>query len=237
MKAIYKREMHAYFTSPVAYCVVGFFLALTGLYFWNINLTYKNIEFSNTLDGLSSFLVYFVPVITMKLLSEEKRNGTEVLLRTSPVKIWKIVVGKYFAAFTLFMILVLCTVICPIIMSAYINEEGVFPWAMTIGSYIGFILLGAAYIAVGTLVSSLTENQSVAAVGGVVALLLLTFMESLGTQIGGVIGSVMVWVSLSSRYGDFATGLFNLTSIFYYISFTVVVLFITTVNIERKRWN
>ena len=237
MRAIYKRELHAYFTSPVAYCIIGFFLALTGLYFWNINLTSQNIEFSNTLDGLSSFLVYFVPVITMKLLSEDKRNGTEVLLRTSPVRIWKIVLGKFFAGLTLFLIIVLCTVICPIIMSAFMNEGGTFPWAMTLGSYIGFILLGAAYLAVGTLVSSLTENQTVAAVGGVVALLLLTFMENLGTQIGGVIGSVFVWVSLSSRYSDFATGLFNLTSIFYYLSFTVVVLFVTTVNIERKRWN
>ena len=237
MKAIFKREMNAYFTSPLAYFVIGSFLALAGLNFWNMNLVSRSIEFSNTLNALSSFLPFFIPVITMKLLSEEKRNGTEVLLRTSPVKMWKVVMGKYSAAFCLFLIIVVLTLVCPVILSFNMNEGGVFPWAKTMGSYIGFLLLGCAYISVGLLASSMSENQTLSAVIGLVILLMLSFLENIGTQIGGTIGSIFVWISLSSRYDDFATGLFNLTSVVYYLSFTFVILFITVVNIERKRWN
>ncbi|MBE7065348.1 MAG: ABC transporter permease [Ruminococcaceae bacterium] len=237
MKAIFKREMHAYFTSPLAYFLIGSFLALTGLNFWNMNLVNRSIEFTNTLNALSSFLPFFIPVITMKLLSEEKRNGTEVLLRTSAVKMRRVVLGKYFAAFCLFLLMVLFTVVCPIILSFNMNDGGVFPWAKTVGGYIGFLLLGCAYLSVGMLASSLSENQTLSAVIGMVVLLLLSFVENIGTQLGGTLGSILVWISLSSRYADFATGLFNLTSVVYYLSFTVVILFITVVNIERKRWN
>jgi len=153
MKAIFKREMNAYFTSPLAYFVIGSFLAITGLNFWNMNLVGRSIEFSSTLNALSSFLAFFVPIITMKLLAEEKRNGTEVLLRTSPVKMWKVVLGKYSAAFCLFLLIVLMTLVCPVILSLNMNDGGVFPWAETVGSYIGFLLLGCAYLAVGLLAS------------------------------------------------------------------------------------
>lgn len=173
----------------------------------------------------------------MKLLSEEKKNGTEVLLRTSPVSMWKVVLGKYFASVVVFAVMVAETVICPVIMTFYVNDGGVFPLSMTVGGYIGFFLLGIAYLAIGTLASSVTESQPVAAVLGVIILLGISFIENIGNQIQGTLGSILVWISLSSRYDDFATGLFNLTSVFYYLSFTAVILFVTIVNIERKRWN
>ncbi len=237
MKAIYKRELQAYFKSPVAYCVIGFFMALLGLNFWYINLYYQSIEFSSTLSAMSTYMAYFAPFITMKLFADEKKNGTEVLLRTSPVSTWQIVLGKYFAAVTVFLVMVGVTVICPLIMAANMNEGGVFPLAMTVGSYIGFIILGLAYIAVGTFASSVTESQAVAAMLGVILLLAITFLETIGNQVKGVIGSILIWLSLSSRYNDFATGLFSVTSAVYYLSFAAVIIFCTIVNIERKRWN
>ena len=237
MSAIYKRELQSYFKSPVAYCVIGFFLALLGLNFWYVNLYYQSIEFSNTLDAMSTYLPYFAPFITMKLFADDKKSGTDVLLRTSPVSMWQVVLGKYFAAATVFLVMVAVTVICPIIMMINMNDGGVFPLGMTIGGYIGFILFGLAYVAVGTFASSVTDSQAIAAMLGVILLLALTFLETVGNQIQGVIGSAIIWLSLSSRYGDFASGLFSITSAVYYVSFTVVVLFITIINIERKRWN
>ena len=237
MSAIFKREVQAYFKSPVAYCIISFFMVLMGLYFWNINIYNGSIEFTSTLASMTTFLTFFAPIITMKLLSEEKKNGTEVLLKTSPVSMWKVVLGKYFASLTVLGIMVAVTLICPIIMSFYVNDGGVFPLSMTVGGYIGFFLLGAAYLAVGTFASSVTESQPVAAVLGVIILLAISFIESIGQQIQGTLGRILVWVSLSSRYSDFASGLFSLTSVFYYLSFTAVILFVTIMNIERKRWN
>jgi len=173
----------------------------------------------------------------MKLFADDKKSGTDVLLRTSPVSMWQVVLGKSFAAATVFLVMVAATVICPVIMTVCMNDGGVFPLGMTVGSYIGFILLGLAYVAVGTFASSVTDRQAIAAMLGVILLLALTFLETVGNQIQGVIGSAIIWLSLSSRYSDFAGGLFSVTSAVYYVSFTVVVLFITIINIERKRWN
>ena len=199
MKAIYKREMQAFFKSPVAYCVVAFFMALLGLNFWYMNLYNGSVEFSNTLAVMTSYLTYFAPFITMRLFADEKKNGTEVLLRTPPISMWQVVLGKYFAAATVFLFMNAVTVVCPVIMALFMNEGGVFPLSMTVGSYIGFILLGLAYLAVGTFASSVTESQTVAALVGVVLLLAITFLETIGYQIQGWIGQALIWVSLSSR--------------------------------------
>jgi ABC-2 type transport system permease protein len=212
-------------------------MALLGLNFWYMNLYNGSVEFSNTLAVMTSYLTYFAPFITMRLFADEKKNGTEVLLRTSPISMWQVVLGKYFAAATVFLFMNAVTVVCPVIMALFMNEGGVFPLSMTVGSYIGFILLGLAYLAVGTFASSVTESQTVAALVGVVLLLAITFLETIGYQIQGWIGQALIWVSLSSRYNDFASGLFSITSAIYYVSFTAVVLLITIINIERKRWN
>jgi len=237
MDAIFKRELQSYFKSPVAYCVIGFFAALNGLYFWNVNLYNGSTKFTTTLSALTTFLIFFIPILTMRLFADDKKNGTEVLLRTAPVPTWKIVLGKYFSAVVVFATMCAETIICPIIISFFLSDGAVFPLAMTVGGYIAFFLLGLAYIAVGTFASSVTESQPIAALLGVIILIIISFIETIGEQIQGTFGSILVWISLSSRYNDFASGLFNVASAFYYISFAAVVIFITILNIERKRWN
>ena len=237
MEAIFRREIHSYFKSPVAYCVVGFFAALCGLNFWNVNLANQSVKFSTTLMAMVTYLDFFIPILTMRLFADDKKLGTEVLLRTAPVRTLDVVLGKYFAAVAVFLLMCAETLVCPIIMSFCVNEDGVFPLEMTVGGYVAFIMLGLAYVAIGTLASSLADSQPVAALLGIVFILLITFIETIGEQIGGTIGTVLVWLSLSSRYNDFASGLFNVASIFYYLTFTVMILFVTTVNYERKRWN
>ncbi|MBQ7444831.1 MAG: ABC transporter permease [Clostridia bacterium] len=237
MEAVFKRELQSYFKSPVAYCIIAFFGVLTGLYFWNINLYNQSIEFTMTLGSLTTFLIFFIPVITMKLFSEDRKNGTEVLLRTAPIPTWKIVLGKYLASVVVFTCMCVETMVCPIIMTFYINDGGVFPLAMTVGGYVAFFLLGLAYLSVGAFASSVTDSQPIAAVLGVIILIGITFIETIGQTVKGVFGQILVWLSLSSRYDDFSSGVFNVSSLIYYLSFTAVVLFITITNIERKRWS
>lgn len=237
MEAIYKREMQSYFKSPVAYCIIGFFAALTGLYFWNVNVYNQSISFTNTLSAMTMYLIFFIPILTMKLFADDKKSGTEVLLRTSPVKTASIVLGKYLASVSVFAIMVAETLICPIIMLFFVNDGGVFPFAMTVGGYIAFFLLGATYCAIGTFASSISDSQPIAALIGMVILIILTFLETVGSATGGKFGKILTWLSLSSRYSDFAAGSFNVASAFYFVSFAAIMLFVTTMNIERKRWN
>ena len=122
-------------------------------------------------------------------------------------------------------------------MSFLINDGGVFPVAKTIGAYVGFILLGLSYLAIGTLASSVTESQPVAAVIGITIIIAVSFLETVGNQIGGTIGRIFVWLALPSRFSNFASGLFDISSALFLIIVTGALLFATTMIIERKRWN
>ena len=137
----------------------------------------------------------------MKLFAEEKKNGTEVLLRTAPVSMGGVVLGKFLAAYSVFAIMVGITVIFPVMMSFFV--VGTFPIAETIGAYIGFLLMGAVFISIGLFTSSLTENQIVAAISGIVISLITYLMESLGSTVGGTLGVALVWLSPLSKYTDF----------------------------------
>lgn len=237
MIAVFKREVQSYFKSPVAFCIIGFFGVLTGLFFWNINLSNQSVEFSRTLSNLIIFLIFFMPVITMRLFSDDKKNGTEVLFRTMPVSTWKIVLGKYFASVAVFLCLCVESMICPVIISRNMTGESVFPLRMTVSAYIAFFLLGLAFLSVGTFASSVTDSQPIAAILGVIILILFDFIEQIGNIVKGTFGKVLVWMSLSSRYNDFVLGMFNVSSLIFYLSFTALMLFITIINIERKRWS
>lgn len=235
MWSVYKREMSSYFRSPVAYCIIGFFMVLVGLFFWVRNLLYASVYFSDALSMTSTYLTFICPLITMRLLADEKRNGTEVLLRTSPIPMWKIVVGKYLSAVSVYGIMVLITLIYPVMMTFY-SADGI-PLGKNFGGYVAFFLLGATYLSIGLFTSSTTESQIVAAVTGVVALIVVYFMQSIGATVGGTFGKILQWISPLKRYADFSLGEFNLASLIFYLTFSAVMVFITIMNVERKRWN
>lgn len=234
MGTIYKREMNAYFRSPVAYTIIALFMLMVGLFFWVRNLLYASTDFSGALSMTSTYLTFLMPTLTMKLLSDERRNGTEVLLRTSPTPMWKVVVGKYFAALTLYAIMVALTSIYPIIMT-FLSDNGV-PAAKTFGGYAGFFLLGATYLAISLFASSFTESQVVAAISGIVVLLVLYYMQSIGATIGGTFGSILQWLSPLKRYSDFSLGGFNFASLIFYLSFSGMMVYLSVLNVERRRW-
>lgn len=232
MLAIIKREVRAYFYSPIAYVLIGLYILLSSIFFLP-NLFSQIADFNTNLSTMGFILLFIVPILTMRILAEDRKNGTEVLLITSPVNLTSIVLGKYIAAVTIFLIMTAITFIYPIILFIF----GSPPLAQTIGGYIGFILLGATFISIGLFASSLTENQIIAAVVAFVMLLVMWITDALAGMFGGFLSKVLSWFSLMSRYNDFNLGILNLSPIIYYLSFTGVFIFLTIRVIEKRRWS
>ena len=173
MTAIYKKELKSYLTSMIGYLFMAFTLALFGLYFTAINLQQGYPEIGYALQNSAFILLIAVPVLTMRVLSEEQKNKTDQLLLTAPVKISDIILGKYLALLTIYVIPVLIMCLYPLLLGTH----GTVSYAVSYTSILGYFLLGAAYISVGVFVSSITESQVIAAVVGFV-ILFLCYVES-----------------------------------------------------------
>ncbi len=232
MKAIFLKEIKSYFYSPMAYILIGLFLLLTALFFIPY-LMYGYGNFNEALSTMGFILIVVVPMLTMRILAEDRKNGTEVLLITSPSSITSIVLGKFFAAYFVFLVMTVLTFVFPIVQLAF----GAKFTAQLVGGYIGFLLLGATYVAVGVFASSLTENQVVAAIISYATLLIMWLASNLSGVIGGTIGKVVGWISILSRYEDFNRGILGLSPVVYYLSFVAVFLFLTVRVIEKRRWS
>ena len=232
MSAIFWKEVKSYFYSPMAYILIGLFTLLTSIYFLP-NLLSGQGSFSGNLSNMTFFLLVVIPILTMRILAEDRKNGTEVLLITSPASITSMVIGKYLAVCFVFLVMIVITFIYPVVLFAF---GGTFSIDL-VGAYIGFILLGMTFIAVGVFASSLSENQVVAVIVSYVALLIMLLAGSLSTIVGGFAAKILNWFSLMSRYDDFSRGIFGLSPIVYYLSFIAVFLFLTTRVIEKRRWS
>jgi ABC-2 type transport system permease protein len=192
----------------------------------------------------------------MKLFAEEKKLRTEQLLMTAPVSVWGMTLGKYFAAFALFLgcVLVSCINFIPLYITAHIEREG-DPYSVThigpvtsqiIGSLIAVILIGAAFIAIGMFISSLTENQLSAAVITIAVILVMVvvgMINDIGSDAEGnrlisnyVVRFVIDWISVFSRFGNFTYGIFDFSALIYYLSLAAVFIFLTVRIYEKRRW-
>lgn len=237
MGSVYKREMKSYFNSPVAYVMIALFVMLIGIFFYMYNLKSLMPDFGATLQIGEYFLIFFAPIITMRLIAEDKKNKTDVLLYTSPTSVTSVIVGKYLAAFTVFLVMMALTVVFPIILMTLVEDVSLMPWASLFGNYIGFILLGGLFLSVGLLASSLSDSQVLSAVVGIVSLFVLWFIGEFGGSVGGVVGKITTFISPITRYEGFARGLLSISDTVFYITFTAVMVFITIINTERKRWS
>ena len=160
MLAIYKKELKSYLTSMQGYVFMAFIMLVLGIYFTAYNLNYASPDFGTTFNSVTFVFLIITPILTMRILAEEKRNKTDQLLFTSPVPIWKIVFGKYLGMVTIYLIPVVITLFYPLILAKY----GTVSYPMTLTAIVGFFFLGCANIAVGLFLSSITESQVIAAV-------------------------------------------------------------------------
>ena len=180
-------------------------------------------------------LMFLIPVLTMKLLSEEKKMKTDQALLTAPVSLYGVVAGKFLAAFLLFCTAVASTVVYALVLSVFADVE----WVVVIGNIVGIVLLGMAMISIGLFISGLTENQVIAAVGSFAILLLLMLMDGLVSVLPSFLSflaPVLEQLSFNGRYSGFTMGLFDISDALFFVSVTAVFLFLTVRTLEKRRW-
>ena len=234
MKAIFDRELKAFFDSPVGYIFAGVFIALCSFFFVNGALMYQTADLNVVFSNINVVYLFLISMLTMGLFSTERSRKTDQLLLTSPVSISKIVTGKYLAALGVFGTTLVLSLVYPIVLNLFGNPSV----SEIIGTYIGFILLWSTFIAIGTFTSALTESQIIAAVITFGVLLIVFYMKALTAGISNeTIKSIVRWFSLMDKYSEFQAGVLNFESVVYYISFIFVFLFLTAQVIKRGRYS
>lgn len=233
MLAIYKRELRSYFVSAVGYVFLAVILALSAVAFSLTTLISYTNDVSTYFKIMLFILMVALPVLTMKLFSEERKLKTEQLLLTAPISIGAMVFAKFLAAFTVFAGANLLCSIAYITLFRYSDPEG----GIILGNIIAISLVGAAFIAIGMFVSALTENQLAAALGTFGILLTMLGIGFLNAVIPWYpVRFVLGWLSVLTRYTNFTNGFFDFSALFYYVSVCFVFLFVTCRLYERRRY-
>lgn len=233
MGAIFRREVLSYFTSPIGYIYLAAFYAASAVAFSLYSLQTGSTQLDPMFSQLMIILVVLIPILTMRTMSEEKKNKTDQCLLTAPVSLFGIVGGKFFAALVIHILGVAITLVYAIVVSAFSATD----WNVVFGNIVGLILLGAAFIAVGIFCSSLTENQVVSAVVSFFVMMVLYLFSTIGNLIPvKFIANIFSKLSFWERYYGFTYGLFDLSNVLFFISAAVVFLFLTVRVLEKRRW-
>ncbi len=234
MSAVWKRELRSFLKSPVGYVYLFLYLIIAGACFSLFNLANYSSDVSYYFYFSCYIMILVVPILTMKLFPEERKNKTDQILITAPISITQMVLGKFFAAYTMFLI----SLIPSIFSMGFLFFNGHVEVGILIGSYIGILLVGAAYIAIAMLMACITESQIIAFMMGFFTLLIFAICDILQTVINvRFINKLLGVISVASRFEKLATGLFDFSAIFYFISLTVVFLFLIIRIIDKRRWS
>ena len=234
MLAIYKRELAAYFTTPIGYVFCAVYLAIAGAVFAYTTLFSMSADVTSYFTYVLILLVVLIPLLTMKLFSEDRKQRTEQLLLTAPVSLYSMVAGKFLAAYTLYAGCTLLSFCNFFILYFYIEKVKT---AMLFGNLLAILLLGMTFIAVGVFASALTENQLAAAIATTAILILFLGIGLLNSFIPVYwIRFVLSSLSVFTRFQNFAQGVFDIAAIFYYLTITAAFLFLTVRVFEKRRW-
>lgn len=253
--AIYKKELKHFFYSPIAYIVIAAFTIIAGIFFYlylssfveasfmdmirsqqyrtppqkfNINLQLIRPYFWN----LALISLFVLPLVTMRLYSEEKKSGTVELLYTSPLTVSHIVWGKFLAGVTFYLVMLIPTVVFQLILFIYGQPE----LGPVLSGYLGLLLLGSAFISGGLFISSLTENQIIAAIGGFGLSLLLWVIGWAANFSGPGLANVLNYLSIINHFEDFAQGVIDSQHVIYYLLFSAFGVYLTFQSLESVRW-
>ena len=247
------REIRSYFSSPVAYVLLAVFLALGGYFFYALLDVFNRTLMAYTmmrqpemlqrfnlnqmvivplLHNMSVLLIFIIPAITMRMFPEEKASGTYELLLTSPVRVGEIVFGKFLGGLTLVLFMVILSGLFGALLLAYGNPEV----PMMLAGYLGLLLMATVFLAVGTLISSFTDNVVVAYVGTLFALLVLYTVGWLGETLQGGAGALVRYVSITDHFSEMTKGIVDTKDLVYFATVLVVGLFLTHRSVESVRW-
>jgi ABC-2 type transport system permease protein len=247
------KEIRSYFASPVAYVLLAVYLALGGYFFFALLTAFnqtlalysmmRNPEMIARfnlnqmvlvplLHNMSVLLIFIVPALTMRMFPEEKRAGTYELLLTSPVRVGEIVLGKFLGGLVLVLLMVALSGMFGLLLTAYGNPE--IP--MMLSGYLGLALMATVFLAIGTLISSFTENVVVAYVGSLFALLVLYTIGWLGETVQGVVGAMVRYASITEHFQELTKGVIDTKDLVYFATLLLVALFVTQRSVESVRW-
>jgi ABC-2 type transport system permease protein len=226
------REVRAYFASPVAYVVIAAFLAINGLLFALILFSTREASLRYLFGNMAIILMLVSPALTMRLLAEEQRAGTIELLLTLPVRDAEVVLGKFLGGLALLVTMLVFTAYYPATLF-YLGNPDVGP---ILSGYIGALLLGSTFLAIGLLASSLTQNQIVAAVISFVALLALWLIGFAADYLGTNLGAIVRYLGVADHYSEFAQGIVDTKDVVFYLSLIAFALFATIRSLETRRW-
>ena len=236
MKAIFKREFKSYFTTPIGYIVLAVMMIAHGWAFADI---YKagspdiSYVFTSFLSTMAIFVL--IPILTMRSMSEDRRQKVDQVLITSPVSLYSIVMGKFLATLCIFMMGYSMTVIFQII----IAFQGVtVNWLIYIGNILGVLLIGSALIALGIFISSMTESQLVSVVVSFAVSILLSMLDSLASTVSvSWLTKVVEWVSFTGRYYTFCDGILDYSNAVFFVGFAAVFIFLTVRVLDKRRYS
>ncbi|MDQ3239644.1 MAG: ABC transporter permease [bacterium] len=230
ISAIYKKELRSYFASPVAYIAIAMFLVIAGYFFFPVFAFYKESTLEYSLSNLVIVLIFLMPLLSMRLLSEEKKSGTLELLLTRPVRDFEIVIGKYLSCATVLLVMMLPTLTYGLILFRY-GKPDLYPMILQYGA---IFLVGLSFLALGLFASSLTENQIVAAIIGFTITLLLWLLTWMTQQLGP--DNIISYFAISSHFEDLNRGVIDAKDVVFYISFIAFWLYMTTRTLDVRRW-
>ena len=233
MGAIYKREMRSYFTTPIGYIFLSVFLIFSGAVFCYTTLYSFSSNVTNYFTVMLFLMVILLPLLTMKLLSEERKQKTEQLLLTAPVSILSVVMAKFLAAYTIFASATLVSSLSFVILYQYAKVQS----ATLLGCIVAMLLVGAVFISVGVFVSSVTESPLASAVGTVAILAFFLFISFVNSFIKVYfIRFIFSSISIFARFQSFTQGVFDISAIIYYLAVCAVFLFLTVCVYDKRRW-
>lgn len=246
---IARKELQAYFASPIAYIVLGFFSLLFGYFFYvfvqlfdrqsmqvspgsGMTMNLNQMLIGPVFMNVSVIVLFIMPMITMRTYAEEKRSGTIELLLTSPLTDLQIILGKFFGALALYGVMLAITLIHIGILFMYGSPE----WKPVVTGYLGLLLMGSCFISAGLLISSLTKNQIVAGMVTFAVFLLLWVINWIGQSMGPTGQAIVTHLSITDHLDDFVRGIIDTKHVVYYVSFIVFGLFLTAKSVDSERW-
>jgi ABC-2 type transport system permease protein len=250
--AIAQKELRSYFTSPIAYIVIGLWSLLYG-YFFVVILSYfvrQSLQMGQMgqmgpqamnvnqqlirplLQNVTILVLFLMPMVTMRSYSEEKRSGTIELLLTSPLTDLEIVFGKFLGAMGLYAVMLLVSSLHIGLLFVYGHPE----WKPIIVAFLGLLLLGGCFISVGLFISSLTKNQIVAGMVTFAVFLMLWIITWIGSFSGPTVDKLTQYLSIIDNFDDFQKGVLDTTHLVYYLSFITFGLFLTAKSVDSERW-
>lgn len=234
MSAILDREIKAYFQSPLGYVFVGVMFLFTGYFFFAYNLYGNTTDMRGIFSTLFTVVLFLIPILTMRLMSEDKKLKTDQLLLTAPVSRAALVLGKYLAAVCVYLLSIMSTMVVAVVISRLAQPE----WPVIFGHFIGLFLLGITLIAICLFLSSLTESQVIAAIGGFAVSFFLMLIDTLAPVISiKAVSRILESLSFQNRYTSFTLGILNAADVVFFLSIAAMFVCFTIGVLEKRRWS